>query len=145
MLGETFPAGVYAKPKREELKVGHPEVVDAVHLGRSKAILGSTFKKLDPERIAFVGRSRFDPAPFLDDRGRDVFLHPLQASAAPEEYTGALPPVQVHVVDGKREQFLELPDASGRLALFRPPSKSAQNFRVSLCSVPYRFPWPSPT
>ena len=76
--------------------------------------------RLDPERIAFVGKPCFDPAPYLDDRGREVFLRPLQASAEPEEYVGALPSVQVHVVDEKREQFLELLDASGRLALFRP-------------------------
>ena len=31
-----------------------------------------------------------------------------------------LPAVQVHIVEGKRERFLELLDASGRLSLFRP-------------------------
>ena len=80
----------------------------------------STFKQLDPDRVAFVGEPRFDPAPFLDQRGRDVFLHPLKESLDPGEYFGPVPPVQVHVADGKRGDFLQRLDGSGRLALFRP-------------------------
>ena len=80
----------------------------------------SAFKQVDPDRVAFVGEPRFDPAPFLDQRGRDVFLRPLKESLDPGEYFGPVPPVQVHVADGRRGDFLQRLDASGRLALFRP-------------------------
>ena len=119
VLANTFHAGVYARPDCERLKPGRTKA-DAVQLGRSVASLGSTFKQLDPDRIAFVGEPRFDPAPFLDERGRDVFLHPLSEALPPEDYLGPLPSVQVHVAEKKRDDFLELLDASGRLALFRP-------------------------
>ena len=118
VLVETSPAGVYTRPDREHLKPGNPQA-DVTHLGHTATTLGSSFKQLDPGRIAFVGEPRFDPAPFLDERGRDVFLHPLKESLDPE-YLGPLPSVQVHVAEGKRDDFLQLLDSSGRLALFRP-------------------------
>ena len=119
VLGNTFHAGVYARPDCERRKPGRTKA-DAVQLGRSVASLGSTFKQLDPDRIAFVGEPHFDPAPFLDERGRDVFLHPLSEAPPPEDYLGPLPSVQVHVAEKKRDDFLELLDGFGRLALFRP-------------------------
>ena len=112
VLVDSFPSGVYARPGREHIKQGQTDA-DVVRLGRSSASLGSTFKQLDPDRIAFVFEPRFDPAPCLDQRGRDVFLHPLKESLDPGEYFGPVPPVQVHVADGKRDDFLPLLDGSG--------------------------------
>ena len=118
---------------RERLKPGR-SAADVVHLGKSACSLGSTFKELDPDRIAFVGEPLFDPAPFLNHRGRDVFLRPLRESLAPAQYLGPLPSVQVHVVDGKRDDFLRLLDASGRLALFR-PDEVRQQFLSGVSAV----------
>ena len=119
-LVTMYPAGVYSKVTRENLKQGAEPADPPLRLGRSSLTSGSTFKKLDPDRIAFVGTPSFDPAPFLDRRGRDIFLHPLQNSLCPEDCLDPLPLVQVHIADGKRRKFLELLDSSGRLVLFKP-------------------------
>ena len=47
--------------------------------------LGTSFKKLDPDRISFVGEPSFDPAPYLDKVGREVFLEPLRHALLPWE------------------------------------------------------------
>ena len=115
------PLGPYVcQPVSEKLKPGREPSEAPQRLGKQSSNLGSTFKQLDPDRISFVGEPSFNPAPYLDRRGREIFLEPLKKSLKPEEFFGALPAVQVHIVDGKLDKFLELLDASGRLALFKP-------------------------
>ncbi|CAE7350570.1 Rraga [Symbiodinium sp. CCMP2592] len=120
MLEDTFGTGSYNCRDGGGLKPGHEPPPDIVKLGKVKSNLGATFKKLDPDRIVFTGEPSFDPAPYLDRRGREIFLHPLRHALLPWECTVPLPAVQVHIAEGKREQFLELLDSSNRLALFRP-------------------------
>ncbi|CAE7767227.1 Rraga [Symbiodinium sp. CCMP2592] len=115
-----FPEGTYNRFGREDLKPGQPPSCGVNRVGKLASSLGTSFKKLDPDRISFIGEPSFDPAPYLDKIGREIFLDPLRHALLPWEFFGELPAVQVHIVDGKRDRFLDLLDASGRLALFRP-------------------------
>lgn len=51
----------------------------------------STFKEIEPDRLSFVGVPSFDPKPFLDARGCDVFERPLDFRMDPKSFDGNIP------------------------------------------------------
>ena len=80
--------------------------------GTSSTSSFSTFKEIDPERLQFVGTPTFDPRPYLDKRGREVFEHPLQNSLDPDCFDGPVPVVKMHCSVGSKVKLFELLDSS---------------------------------
>ena len=92
---------------------GDPGVV----VGTSSTSSFSTFKEIDPERLQFVGTPSFDPRPYLDKSGREIFEHPLKNSLDPDCFDGPVPVVKMHCSVGAKVKLFELLDSSKRLSL----------------------------
>lgn len=88
-----------------------------VVVGQTNHAAFSTFKEVDPSRLAFVGEPVFDPSPFLDERSRRVFRFPMDCSRDPDAFQGSILFVQVHCSRSQKIKLFELLDSSRRLSL----------------------------
>ncbi len=131
-VAKTFvnsTADGYVHGKKQDLAfVGSSDDPGTV-VGTASSTSFSTFKEIDPSRLQFVGFPIFDPRPYLDERGRNVFEHPLQCSLDPSTYDGGIPHVKMHCSREAKIKLFELLDSSKRLSLHRP-----ENVRSKFCS-----------
>lgn len=81
--------------------------------------LFSTFKQVDPDRLAFVGTPSFDPRRYLDERGRKIFEEPIACRLPASQYQGGVPRLKVHCSSREKIRLFELLDSSGRLGIHR--------------------------
>ena len=79
----------------------------------------TTFKPVDASRLVFAGLPRFDPGPYLDERGRAIYEDPLSCRLPPEEYKGPKPKLRVHCSRSEKIKLFSLLDSTGRLRLHR--------------------------
>ena len=84
-------------------------------------------KEIEAERLTFGGRPTFDPSPFLDERTREVYNHPMQCSMAPEDSLQEPPRVKVRGTKAQVMKLLHKLDATDRLALFSPTEVRMQH------------------
>ena len=82
----------------------------------------STFKEVDPRRLAFTGFPAFRPSKFLDELGRKVYNDPLAMRMSPEECKLKQPRLKVHCSNKDKVFFVRTP------GLFQ-SSWSPQRFR----------------
>ena len=118
-LHGRFDVPTFASPS------GDPGVV----VGTSSTTSFSTFKKIEPDRLQFVGFPTFDPRPFLDKRGREVFEHPLQTCLDADSFDGPVPLVKMHCSRESKVKLFELLDKSNRLSLH-----TSVDVRPNFCS-----------
>ena len=64
-----------------------------------------TAKPIDPERLSFPAKPKFDPIPFFDGATTEAFLHPLDGAIPFADYEGEVPMVKVN---GTKEAKLGL-------------------------------------
>ncbi len=77
----------------------------------------TTFKPIDPSRLSFISRPAFDPSPYLDPKGKEVYNDPLKTRMPPEEFAGVRPHLRVHATASNKVKLFELLDSSGRLGV----------------------------
>lgn len=104
-------------PHRSEISAAGRDDDAGTVVGFSSLTSFSTFKEIEPDRLAFVGTPCFDPKPFLDRRGREVFERPLKFSLPPEGFVGTIPHVKMHCSREAKIRLFELLDKGGRLSL----------------------------
>ena len=79
----------------------------------------TTFKKVEADRLTFVGTPSFDPTPYLDERSQAIFNDPIQCRDDPASYRGPVPKLKVHCPPDEKLKLYELLDASNRLGVHR--------------------------
>lgn len=79
----------------------------------------TTFKKVEADRLTFVGTPSFDPTPYLDERSQAIFNDPIQCRNDPASYRGPVPKLKVHCHPDEKLKLYELLDASNRLGVHR--------------------------
>lgn len=79
----------------------------------------TTFKKVEADRLTFVGTPSFDPTPYLDKRSQAIFNDPIQCRDDPASYRGPVPKLKVHCPPDEKLKLYELLDASNRLGVHR--------------------------
>lgn len=84
-------------------------------------------KEIEAERLTFGGRPTFDPSPFLDERTREIYNHPMQHSMVPEDSLQEPPRVKVRGTKAQVMKLLHKLDATDRLALFSPTEVRMQH------------------
>ena len=119
----------YVHGKKQDLAFGGSSDDPGTVVGTSSSTSFSTFKEIDPSRLQFVGFPNFDPRPYLDEKGRNVFEHPLQCSLDPALFDGEVPHVKMHCSREAKIKLFELLDKSKRLSLHR-----AGDVRSRFCS-----------
>lgn len=92
-------------------------------------------KKIVASRLDFKGEPSFDPVPFLDDKSKAVFQHPIQQALTPGESREDPPNVRVYGSDAEVWQLLKKLDGSGRLGILR-EHEVLEGYQAGLFCVP---------
>ena len=92
-------------------------------------------KKIVASRLDFKGEPNFDPVPFLDEKSKAVFQHPIQQALAPGESRGDPPSVRVYGSDAEVMQLLKKLDSTGRLGILR-EHEVLEGYQAGLFCVP---------
>ena len=79
----------------------------------------TTFKEIDSKRLTFVGRPVFDPSPYLDPKGREIFQDPLATRDPITSATRRPPRLRVHCSKSEKVRLFELLDSTDRLAIHK--------------------------
>ena len=82
-----------------------------------------------------VGEPNFDPVPFLDEKSKAVFQHPIQQALAPGESREDPPSVRVYGSDAEVMQLLKKLDSTGRLGILR-EHEVLEGYQAGLFCVP---------
>ena len=110
----------YFAPSSSPEKTGDPLLKQGADLHFKVSGDGmTTFKPVDASRLVFAGLPRFDPGPYLDERGRAIYEDPLSSRLPPEEYKGPKPKLRVHCSRSEKIKLFSLLDSTGRLRLHR--------------------------
>ena len=112
----AFQSG-YLHGKDEVPAFDCPSDDPGVVVGTSSSSSFSTYKEIDPDRLQFVGFPVFDPRPYLDKRGCEIFEHPMLHSLDPDSFEGDIPFVKMHCDRDAKLKLFELLDRSNRLSL----------------------------
>ena len=115
------PSASYFSPQVAEDEIGDPAMTGGRDLAKMSGGELTTFKSVDPSRLSFAGRPVFDPTPFLDVRGKQIFNDPLSCRLRKEDFVGTRPKLRVNKV-----KLYELLDASNRLGLHAPDEVSPE-------------------
>ena len=108
----------YFAPSSSPEKTGDPLLNQGADLHFKVSGDGmTTFKPVDASRLVFAGLPRFDPGPYLDERGRAIYEDPLSCRLPPEEYKGPKPKHCVHCSRSEKIKLFSLLDSTGRLRL----------------------------
>ena len=118
------PGAGYFDPRVAEDEIGDPTISGSLEFGKMDGGSLTTFKSVDPNRLSFAGRPVFDPSPFLDSRGRQIFNDPLACRLRQEDYVGSRPKLRVHASAANKVKLFELLDATNRLGLHAPDEVS---------------------
>ena len=74
-------------------------------IGRLQSTSCVGAKPVIASRLEFPAAPSFDPVPFFDAETAELFIHPLDHAAKPQDFVGSVPTVSVH---GSRSQKVEL-------------------------------------
>ena len=74
-------------------------------------------KPIVADRLDFRGVPNFDAAPFLDDRGRRIYLDPISEARDPQAAECDIPDVKIFASQIEKRKLLEKLDKTGRLGL----------------------------
>ncbi len=92
-------------------------------------------KKIVASRLDFKGEPNFNPVPFLDERSKAIFQHPIQQALSPGESRDDPPRVRVYGSEDEVWQLLKKLDSSGRLGVLR-ERDVLEGFQAGLFCVP---------
>ena len=98
-------------------EAGHPRLTCGEVVGFSSLEAFSTFKQVEADRLVLVGEPSFDPSPYLDELGRNVFQNPCECRASPSEVLVPPPKVKVHCSASEKMKLYSLLDSTKRLSL----------------------------
>jgi hypothetical protein len=93
-----------------------------------------TAKPIVSDRLEFRGVPAFNPSPFLDSKGREVFERPIQCALRPEESVVEPPPVKIHCSLGEKMKLLRKLDDCSRLGMV-PESEVLVGYQAGLFCV----------
>ena len=93
-----------------------------------------TAKPIRSDRLEFRGVPAFNPSPFLDERGREVFERPIQCALDPQEGTEEPPPVKIHCSVREKMALFRKLDACDRLGMV-PESHVLPGYQAGLFCV----------
>ena len=60
-------------------------------IGQARSSQGAVAQEVVADRIRFHGKPSFDPRPYLDPGGRDLYERPLLLAMPKEEFLGSFP------------------------------------------------------
>ena len=103
-------------------------------VGETEHASYNTFKRLEPDRLQFVGLPLFDPIPYLDEESVYIYQHPLEARAPGSSWDDPILIVKLHCPLEEKMKLFELLDTSQRLALFA-PSEVDERFASGMFAV----------
>ena len=86
-------------------------------IGSSRTTSTVAAKPIQSDRLEFPDKPSFSPSPYLDERSRPIFEHPIQNALAPEEAIVEPPPVKIHASNTERDKLFRKLDACGRLGM----------------------------
>ena len=86
-------------------------------IGSSRTTSTVAAKPIQSDRLDFPDKPSFSPSPYLDERSRSIFEHPIQNALAPEEAIVEPPPVKIHASNTERDKLFRKLDACGRLGM----------------------------
>lgn len=86
-------------------------------IGSSRTTSTVAAKPIQSDRLEFPDKPSFSPSPYLDERSRSIFEHPIQNALAPEEAIVEPPPVKIHASNTERDKLFRKLDACGRLGM----------------------------
>lgn len=89
-------------------------------VGESSQDSLATFKPIDASRLSFIGKPVFDPTPYLNKLGQDIFNDPIGNRKSPLEVDVRPPKLKVHASRNQKVQLFELLDSSNRLSAHLP-------------------------
>ena len=99
--------------------------------GRSEVMIA---RPITADQVDFRGRPSFDPVPYLDEKSKFVYCHPLQAANSPESCPFDPPRVRIHASESEKWRLLKKLDESFRLGVV-PVEKALIGYQAGLFSV----------